>query len=210
VFIDPRNSGEWESCVTVPKLSLPTGWVPRSYLGLTATTGQLADNHDILYLKTSSDAAKIDEEEAKQPFQLEESMSVEAKFERLTDVVNKLIDAHETLDHHVEHQLASVVDHIKNLLSKLEKREDTSENRLQNLENMVKKVRIVLPGYSRDISRHYLILFLIILDVIGSRRISRSSIISIGDANERHCRAQDEQHRICVRSQSQSHRIKDK
>lgn len=55
-------------------------------------------------------------------------------------MINKIIDAHETLDHHVEHQFASVYDHIKNLIGKLEKREDKSETRLENLENIIKKV----------------------------------------------------------------------
>ncbi len=46
----------------------------------------------------------------------------------------------ETLDHHVEHEFASVADNIKNLIGKLEKREDKSESRLENLEGLVKQV----------------------------------------------------------------------
>ena len=141
VWIDAKNSNEWESCVTIPRLNLPAGCLSKSYIGVTATTGQLADNHDIIYLKTSSDATQIDqvEEEAKIHFALDEDLSTPDKFNRLVEVTNKLIDAHETLDHHVEHQLASVVDHIKNLISKLEKREDKSETRLTNLEDIIKK-----------------------------------------------------------------------
>jgi flagellar capping protein FliD len=55
--------------------------------------------------------------------------------------VNKLIAAQETLDHHLEHQIASITDHIKNLIGKIEKREDKSETRLENLENLIKQVR---------------------------------------------------------------------
>lgn len=150
VWIDAKNSNEWESCVTIPRLNLPAGWLSKSYIGVTATTGQLADNHDIIYLKTSSDANLIDqvEEEAKIHFALDEDLSTPDKFNRLVDVTNKLIDAHETLDHHVEHQLASVVDHIKNLISKLEKREDKSETRLTNLEAIIKKVSTTPPLFS--------------------------------------------------------------
>lgn len=141
MLIDPRNSGDWESCVVVPRLDLPSGWLFKSYMGVTATTGQLADNHDIIYLKTSSDAKVLEqvEEQSKVHFGLDDSWSSDSKFERVVEVINKLIDAHETLDHHVEHQLASVVDHIKNLISKLEKREDNSESRLTNLEAIIKK-----------------------------------------------------------------------
>ena len=68
----------------------------------------------------------------------------------MSDVVNKLIATLETQDHHVEHELAAVKDHINNLLGKINSREDKSEMRIENLESLVKKVRdvccdIVLP-----------------------------------------------------------------
>ncbi len=63
IYIDARNSGEWTPCVNVTDLKLPSNWVPRSHIGLTATTGQLADNHDIIYLKSFSDAKVLDQAE---------------------------------------------------------------------------------------------------------------------------------------------------
>jgi hypothetical protein len=42
----------------------------------------------------------------------------------------------ETLDHHVEHALASVKDHIANMVGKLEKREELSEGRIEDLESV--------------------------------------------------------------------------
>lgn len=47
VEVDARNTGEWSSCVDIPNLKeLPKGWTKKAYVGLTATTGALADNHD--------------------------------------------------------------------------------------------------------------------------------------------------------------------
>jgi lectin, mannose-binding 2 len=63
VFVDPRNKNEWTFCASIPKLNLPYDWLSRSHIGITATTGQLADNHDILYLKSFSDAHVLDQEE---------------------------------------------------------------------------------------------------------------------------------------------------
>ena len=60
-------------------------------------------------------------------------MTLHIYFIRLTEVINSIIDDHETLDHHVEHQFASVMDHIKSLISKIEKREDKSEARIEKL-----------------------------------------------------------------------------
>lgn len=63
--------------------------------------------------------------------------------------MNKLLGTLEVQDHHVEHQLAAVQDHIKNLIGKIQAREDKSETRIENLEGLVKKVRIVSYLYVR-------------------------------------------------------------
>jgi hypothetical protein len=39
-----------KSCVEGLDLGLPAGWNAKATLGITATTGQLADNHDLLSL----------------------------------------------------------------------------------------------------------------------------------------------------------------
>eukprot|EP00601_Ochromonadales_sp_CCMP2298_P032910 CAMPEP_0173357114 /NCGR_PEP_ID=MMETSP1144-20121109/18690_1 /TAXON_ID=483371 /ORGANISM="non described non described, Strain CCMP2298" /LENGTH=395 /DNA_ID=CAMNT_0014305997 /DNA_START=66 /DNA_END=1254 /DNA_ORIENTATION=- len=108
VLIDADNSGTWTPCVEVPDLGLPVDWTLKAYLGLSATTGALADNHDIISLKAS-------------------------------DEVNKALEQLQTLDHHLEHELAAVQDHIKNLLGKMAAREDRAEDRIADLEGMVKK-----------------------------------------------------------------------
>ena len=81
--MDASNTGEWESCVSVDDTKLPDYWANRAYIGLTATTGALADNHDILSLKTYSDAAVMEQEEeqakTQENFALVPTDSFEAK-----------------------------------------------------------------------------------------------------------------------------------
>ena len=83
MLIDAANTGEWESCVKVDDLRLPDNWAAKAYIGLTATTGALADNHDILSLKTYSDAAVMEQDEQKEKlkenFALPDTFSIEAK-----------------------------------------------------------------------------------------------------------------------------------
>jgi mannose-binding lectin 2 len=85
VFIDAANTGEWESCVNVENTGLSDYWANRAYIGVTATTGQLADNHDVIALKTYSDQAVLDADEviekaAKEtPLVLPEGESLETK-----------------------------------------------------------------------------------------------------------------------------------
>lgn len=61
--MDAANTGEWESCVAVQDTGLPDYWANRAYIGVTATTGALADNHDVISLKTYSDQAVLDADE---------------------------------------------------------------------------------------------------------------------------------------------------
>jgi len=55
VMVDAKNTGDWVHCATLDNLGLPAGWVKDAYIGLTATTGQLADNHDVIAFETDSE-----------------------------------------------------------------------------------------------------------------------------------------------------------
>eukprot|EP01034_Spumella_vulgaris_P031490 gene31490-38894_t len=143
VLIDAHNTGEWEKCVEIANTGLPSGWAQNAYLGLTATTGQLADNHDVISLKTYTDAVMLEnveqEESQKRHFQLDVGQSFDIQMQSVEASVNDLLKKFETLDHHIEHEFASVADNIKNLIGKLEKREDKSESRIENLEGLIKQ-----------------------------------------------------------------------
>ena len=61
VSIDEKNSGNFHTCFT-ENINLKPDWWRRAYIGISATTGQLADNHDILSVETvegESDPDKI-------------------------------------------------------------------------------------------------------------------------------------------------------
>lgn len=61
IFIDPKNSGEWTHCTSLDNVPLPPNWSLRAHVGLTASTGQLADNHDVIYIRNYSDDSVADE-----------------------------------------------------------------------------------------------------------------------------------------------------
>ncbi len=46
--MDIHNRRVWEKCFSVPGVSLPTGY----FFGVTATTGELSDNHDVVSIRT--------------------------------------------------------------------------------------------------------------------------------------------------------------
>ena len=61
VSIDEKNTGNFHTCFT-ENITLKPDWWRRAYIGISATTGQLADNHDILSVESvegESDPDKI-------------------------------------------------------------------------------------------------------------------------------------------------------
>lgn len=52
----------------------------------------------------------------------------------------------DTMDHHVEHKLVDVYDHIKSIVGKLEHKEEDSEERIALLETLVQKVSTLFDG----------------------------------------------------------------
>lgn len=145
VYIDASNSGEWSECVSLKGLDLPDSWARKAHIGLTASTGQLADNHDILSLSTFSDSDHSAVEAAEQSlasiksFPLGVDLTDKERIMRIENAINDLMEKLEVFDHHMEHELASVEDHIKSLLSKIEKREDKAELRIDHIESQIRE-----------------------------------------------------------------------
>lgn len=54
IEVDAKNEGTWQECTVVEDVELPSGY----HFGFSASTGQLADNHDIFEVKIG----KIDDE----------------------------------------------------------------------------------------------------------------------------------------------------
>lgn len=49
ISIDAKNTGDWQSCYS-KQLNLPVNWIDDATIGITASTGGLADNHDVIGL----------------------------------------------------------------------------------------------------------------------------------------------------------------
>jgi len=143
VLIDARNTGEWMECVNIENIHLSPGWATESYFGLTASTGQLADNHDVISLITDSDIAAMEVVAAtvapKKAFELDATLPIEERIKKIEDSVMLLVERFDKIDLHVEHELASVADKLSNLLHKLEKREEEAEKRIDSLEAVIKR-----------------------------------------------------------------------
>lgn len=71
VKIDPQNHGHYVDCLT-ETVALPEGWWDNAYIGISATTGDLADNHDLIEVSTMLGITETDSTlQAKEEEQLE-------------------------------------------------------------------------------------------------------------------------------------------
>lgn len=192
MYIDAKNSGEWVECVSIKDLGLPKDWIKKSYLGLTATTGQLADNHDVISLASYSDFDVMEVTEAekdnKKLFETLPTALPEARLTRLENAINDMMIKNSDFDHHVEHEFASVNDHIDNLINKVKTREAQAETRIDNLEELVKKVSECLVR-SFFLKKNFFCqrlneLSLCWFPIIGSGRNYGSSFVVFGEPNE--------------------------
>lgn len=52
IKLDAKNSGQFVDCVSDYTVPIHGAWWDGLHLGITASTGQLADNHDILAVET--------------------------------------------------------------------------------------------------------------------------------------------------------------
>lgn len=57
IRLDSKGDGNWKECVQSYKIPIQGEWYRQLYLGVTASTGQLADNHDIIAMITACVAA---------------------------------------------------------------------------------------------------------------------------------------------------------
>jgi len=159
IKIDARNTGEWQECVTLSTEALPAGWLAASYLGVTSSTGQLADNHDVLSVevdtdlnamdsqvmseKAAADQIKSQGQVAKLPekvmYEVTPNTPVESRLIKIEQTLNDILVKLGKMELEVEHNGVAAQEKIKNIIGKLSKREDDAEKRIEQIEVLVKQ-----------------------------------------------------------------------
>ena len=172
VAIDERNTANFHICVS-EHVDLKPDWWKTAHIGIAASTGQLADNHDILSVETITGIGDPDMVTADMSKENKETEKADTEFEHLLAESNIQKDAlSETektllrvmeklelqqesdvlkLKREVEHTLVAVDDSLNNMIKKLKNRGDVSDNRIAELEVSLKnKIHNTL---SEDIER---------------------------------------------------------
>jgi mannose-binding lectin 2 len=143
IQIDEHNTGEWFDCVTIDNLGLPVDWLVEAHVGMSASTGQLADNHDIISFESYSNHLVMEKDQVEKLKKgdldfLENGAEVEDNIELLSVAVSDLLSRMEILEHEAEHKSLAVNDEIKSLLSKIEAKAKTNDVKIEDLDAQIK------------------------------------------------------------------------
>eukprot|EP00752_Nemacystus_decipiens_P016762 g15000.t1 len=149
VKVDPKNSKTWEDCA---QIELPNemgeGWTKSGHLGLTASTGQLSDNHDVIRLETyvSSEAAERGEQKREQGAgagaELDPNVPFLERVANVENILNAMLIKMELMSVQQEHNVEKVEVHMKELFEKNEKNEKGLADSLDTLERKVRELEI--------------------------------------------------------------------
>jgi len=137
IFIDEKNQGKWVECVNFV-LPFQTGWLQKSRIGLSASTGQLVDNHDVLSFVTYSDYQFMEQYEenlrnsAKLNF--DKNAPLKDRFATIEAVIGRILEKLDFYQKNFEHDLISIEDDMDIAISKLRAQEDAVEKRIKILE----------------------------------------------------------------------------
>jgi hypothetical protein len=167
IQIDAKNSGDWQECVQLQLPELSHDWLINSYMGITASTGSLGDNHDVFSVSTDTNvhsstsvvanekrmiAGGLEKLPVSRLYSQNPNGPVEARLLSIENTLNDILIRLQEIDLHHEHSSVDSMEKIKNIVGKLSKREDKAEIRLEKLEQMVEdQVREHLDEHQNEI-----------------------------------------------------------
>jgi len=156
VSIDPLANGKFKDCFETANV-LPADFdVSKGFFGLTATTGGLADNHDVLtmnaykldgqdqegpdpelhYSKKSDDPLPAHETVGDPNYDPESAL-------RSMISLEKKISKQQVSDvkHYVEHQMSAVKDELKKIIGKVDVKVGEQDKHLSSVDSLVAKIQ---------------------------------------------------------------------
>ena len=151
VRIDPQGTGTYQDCFTVDNVLPGTFDHKKSYFGISATTGQLADNHDVLSLDTYQlesykdpapeplDATSFKEFQ-EEPLDLKalNKMDTAEIMETMMGRVEAKVDFKlGKLQADIEFKMSSIMDHIRVAVDKLADAEQGDRASIEELQKEV-------------------------------------------------------------------------
>lgn len=123
------------------RLELPEGWLEHAHIGVTATTGQLADNHDVISLQTYTEPMSMERDiqhsRILKFYTPKFNDTQELRLLRVENTLDTILSQLDFMDTHGEHEFMTMQDALDNLKTKIENIEPKES---ENVKEIVDKV----------------------------------------------------------------------
>ena len=154
VSIDEKNSGKFHTCF-VESTHFTQDWWKTAHIGIAASTGQLADNHDILSVETEDgegnpDNVAVSESKVVKELEEEETSAFRTMMAKrsinpsmLTAQENAIVRVMEAVDQRRRLDISKLKreldESLNNMIKKLQQSSDISESRIFDIEQTLKR-----------------------------------------------------------------------
>ncbi len=146
VFLDSSGTGEFKTCIGGQKMpEMPQGWWQTAHHGVTAATGQMVDNHDVMSLEVYKGVVDVDINDQQSPLDVAENWATGD--DKIDNAIRAAVSAVESrlegriqkLEHHLEHQLAAVQHDLTEMVQGVDEREKAAEERLKTVQSALRR-----------------------------------------------------------------------
>jgi len=150
VMLDEKNTGEFRTMFQASLEHLPRGWDSELRVSFSATTGQLADNHDLLSVKLIKAGGRLPRSIEEEDVNPREIQSLERQVQKQSGgaQIAKLMKLYRRdsekrlnhLHHAIEHELSFIQDSLESAIKKIKIAEKDDQERIQMLEKKAEEV----------------------------------------------------------------------
>ncbi|OQS06966.1 lectin [Thraustotheca clavata] len=157
IEIDPKSQAEWSSCYE-GQLPFPADWLENARIGITGSTGGLADNHDVISFLAFTDVNDMD-------LQLTDSEVYWNNYSKEhRDILKsehcdqscKLIILEKAVSNvkiENEHTIVSLTEKTQNSIAKVKAREALNQGKIQELTDRIEQyMNTKLDSTTRDVA----------------------------------------------------------
>ena len=146
VYLDSKGQGEFKTCISGQQMpDMPNDWWTTAHHGVTAATGQMTDNHDVMSLQVWKGIVDVDVYDEQSPLDVAADWETgDAKVDNairaaVSSLEARLSERIQKLEHHLEHQLVAVQEDLVDMVKEVDAKENVAEQRLKDVQQALRR-----------------------------------------------------------------------
>ncbi|CEG46700.1 RxLR-like protein [Plasmopara halstedii] len=135
ILVDADASGNWIKCYS-QRLNFGDDWMSDAYVGISASTGSLADNHDVISIKVYDDVidSLVDQEDEKHRNAKDKTLEAKLSEGSIDDRMKVVKQKYTHLIEEFEYKITSLKESTDTTIQRLKQQEIEDEKRIEELE----------------------------------------------------------------------------